>query len=342
MCLYDSFVWTGIGVISIERAYPLSLGSNIGTTTTAILAAMASSGNTLDDALQVSNSHAHYWIPLKMISHFNNSKVQKNYSVYFILTYNCIISKYIYFCERFNFLYISEFIITNTNTNAQWFINQGEENNCIIILKVGSWLLQIALVHFLFNISGIILWYPIPFTRLPIRLAKSLGNITASYRWFAAVYIICCFFLLPLFIFSLSLAGWQVLAGVGVPLVVMLIIIVVINVLQKWKPGWLPTVLRSWEFLPLWAHSLDPWDKVVGVVTAKCCCCCKCCQIAGEDQEHKDNESVRSDKKPHTEVYDNLAISAEEADNDIQILKMTQLWDCMWINKHESSSGKEQ
>lgn len=47
----------GIGVISIERAYPLCLGSNIGTTTTAILAAMASPGETLADALQVSHSH---------------------------------------------------------------------------------------------------------------------------------------------------------------------------------------------------------------------------------------------------------------------------------------------
>uniref|UniRef100_A0A7N6BQZ5 Solute carrier family 34 member 2a n=1 Tax=Anabas testudineus TaxID=64144 RepID=A0A7N6BQZ5_ANATE len=209
----------GIGVISIERAYPLSLGSNIGTTTTAILAAMASPGETLANAL------------------------------------------------------------------------------------------QIALVHFLFNISGIILWYPIPFTRIPIRLAKNLGNITASYRWFAAVYIICCFFLLPLFIFSLSLAGWQVLVGVGVPLIVMFIIIIVINVLQKWKPGCLPVVLRSWDFLPLWAYSLAPWDKVVGVITAKCCCCCKCCQVTVDNEAHTENESVENNKKSHTEVYDNPAMS---------------------------------
>lgn len=50
---------TGIGVISIERAYPLTLGSNIGTTTTAILAALASPGNTLRSSLQVSNC---YWV----------------------------------------------------------------------------------------------------------------------------------------------------------------------------------------------------------------------------------------------------------------------------------------
>lgn len=151
---------------------------------------------------------------------------------------------------------------------------------------------QIALVHFLFNISGILLWYPIPFTRIPIRLAKSLGNITATYRWFAAVYIISFFFILPLFIFSLSLAGWKVMVGVGVPLVAMLILIVVINALQKRKPRCLPAALRSWDFLPLWAHSLEPWDKLVGACTAKCCCCCKCCQLAVEGEEHKEKECV--------------------------------------------------
>ncbi len=44
---------TGIGVISLERAYPLTLGSNIGTTTTAILAALASPPDTLKNSLQV-------------------------------------------------------------------------------------------------------------------------------------------------------------------------------------------------------------------------------------------------------------------------------------------------
>lgn len=185
-------------------------------------------------------------------------------------------------------------------------------------------------MHFLFNISGIILWYPIPFTRIPIRLAKGLGNITASYRWFALVYIISCFFILPLFVFSLSLAGWQVLVGVVAPLIIMLIIIVMINILQKRKPGCLPAVLRSWDFLPHWAHSLDPWDKVVDVITAKCCCCCKCCHVAADNQEHRENESVENNRKPHTEVYDNPAMSAEkevesEIKIELEILKMTRL-----------------
>ncbi|KAM3864759.1 sodium-dependent phosphate transport protein 2B-like [Diretmus argenteus] len=212
----------GIGVISIERAYPLSLGANIGTTTTAILAAMASPGDTLADAL------------------------------------------------------------------------------------------QIALVHCLFNISGILILFPIPFTRIPIRLAKSLGNIIASYRWFAAVYILCCFFILPLFVFSLSLAGWRVLVGVAMPLVITLIIIVVINALQGRRPGCLPKALRSWDFLPLWAHSLAPWDTLVTVITAKFCCCFECCQVATTEQQHRDKESVRKTKEHMVEMYDNSAMIAEK------------------------------
>jgi hypothetical protein len=43
---------------------------------------------------------------------------------------------------------------------------------------------------------------------VPITLAKKLGEITADYRWFAIVYIVASFFLIPLFIFSISLAGW--------------------------------------------------------------------------------------------------------------------------------------
>ncbi|KAG7264654.1 hypothetical protein CRUP_032061 [Coryphaenoides rupestris] len=213
----------GIGVISIERAYPLSLGANIGTTTTAILTAMASPGETLGNAI------------------------------------------------------------------------------------------QIALVHFLFNISGILLWYPLPFTRLPIRLAKGLGNITASYRWFAAVYILCCFFLLPLTIFGLSMAGWQALVGVAVPLVAALAVVVAINALQRWRPGWLPAALRSWDFLPLWAHSLAPWDCVVTSCTARCCCCCKCCQVVAPGNQDKQGDAGCVEYRGEAAgTYDNPALSAEK------------------------------
>ena len=35
----------GAGLVSLERAYPMTLGSNIGTTTTSLLASLAAGGN---------------------------------------------------------------------------------------------------------------------------------------------------------------------------------------------------------------------------------------------------------------------------------------------------------
>ncbi|XP_051515763.1 solute carrier family 34 member 2b [Myxocyprinus asiaticus] len=213
----------GIGVISIERAYPLTLGSNIGTTTTALLAALASPGETLANSLQIS------------------------------------------------------------------------------------------LCHFFFNICGILLWYPIPFTRIPIRLAKALGNRTAKYRWFAALYLFLCFFLLPLLVLGLSIAGWQVLVGVGVPVVVFLVFVIVVNIMQKRCPRFLPSVLRSWNFLPKPLHSLKPWDRQVTAAMTfcrmRCCCCCKCCKKE-EDDEEETNKKLRS-----LEMFDNPALTIED-END--------------------------
>ena len=117
----------GIGVITIDRTYPLTLGANIGTTVTSILAALAAT------------------------SKFRES-------------------------------------------------------------------LQIAMCHLFFNISGIVIWYPLPFMRkIPIKGAKFLGNTTAKYRWFAFMYLAIMFFVFPALVLGLSIAGWQVLVGIGVP-----------------------------------------------------------------------------------------------------------------------------
>ena len=42
--------------------------------------------------------------------------------------------------------------------------------------------LQIALVHLTFNLTGILLFYPLPAMRWPIAVARALGNVTAEYR----------------------------------------------------------------------------------------------------------------------------------------------------------------
>ena len=42
--------------------------------------------------------------------------------------------------------------------------------------------LQIALCHLFFNISGTLLFYPVPFMRWPIPAAQALGATVAKYR----------------------------------------------------------------------------------------------------------------------------------------------------------------
>ena len=72
----------------------------------------------------------------------------------------------------------------------------------------------------------------------------------------------------------LSLAGKTVLMVVLVPLMSILAFVVIINVLQSNKPNWLRWDLTSWDFLPLWMHSLEPVDKVLRNVGSICCGCC--------------------------------------------------------------------
>ncbi|CAL1537783.1 unnamed protein product [Lymnaea stagnalis] len=162
----------GIGVIELDRMYPLTLGSNIGTTTTAILSALAN---------------------------------------------------------------------TSGLRNA----------------------LQVAFCHLFFNITGILLFYPIPFLRFPIPLAKFLGNCTAKYRWFALVYILAMFFMVPALVFALSIPGWYVLLGVLGPIAVVIIFICIVKLIQAKRPQMLPNKLKNWKFLPEPLRSLEPYDKVM-------------------------------------------------------------------------------
>ena len=127
--------------------------------------------------------------------------------------------------------------------------------------------LQIALCHLFFNISGIIIWYPIPqLRRVPIKFAKALGNTTAEYRWFAIAYLFVVFFIFPGAIFGLSLAGWKIFAGIMVPIVVFFLVIIIINIMQDKKQNWLPSRLQTWKWLPEPLRSLEPYDRaIIGV-----------------------------------------------------------------------------
>jgi len=73
--------------------------------------------------------------------------------------------------------------------------------------------LQIALCHLMFNIMGILVFYPIPpMRRLPIGAARKLGYLTICFKSFPFVYIFTAFFIIPLSILAL---GQMMHAGVG-------------------------------------------------------------------------------------------------------------------------------
>jgi len=65
--------------------------------------------------------------------------------------------------------------------------------------------LQVALAHLFFNITGILIWYPIPFMRrIPLQGARTLGKATRLWRGFPVAYIFFTFFIVPLLFLGLS------------------------------------------------------------------------------------------------------------------------------------------
>ncbi|MCI0751474.1 MAG: Na/Pi symporter [Flammeovirgaceae bacterium] len=79
----------------------------------------------------------------------------------------------------------------NIGTTITVFIAAALNNN-------SSSAITIALVHFLFNLIGVLLFFPIPFLRqIPIKLASDLGRITLRYRLAGLVYILTTFFFIP-------------------------------------------------------------------------------------------------------------------------------------------------
>lgn len=131
---------------------------------------------------------------------------------------------------------------------------------------------HVALCHVFFNISGVLLFYPVPMTRLPIKMAKFLGNETAKYRWFAITYMLLVFVAFPAVIFGLSSISWIALTCVTVPFILVVTCIMIINCFQKKRPDILPVQLRTWTALPVWLRSLEPYDNRVRNIVSWCRC----------------------------------------------------------------------
>ena len=56
----------------------------------------------------------------------------------------------------------------------------------------------VAFAHFLFNVCGIAMIWPIPaIRRIPLRLARGFAEVAANHRWIAVAYILVCFYTVP-------------------------------------------------------------------------------------------------------------------------------------------------
>jgi sodium-dependent phosphate cotransporter len=100
--------------------------------------------------------------------------------------------------------------------------------------------LHVALCHLFFNITGIIIWYPVPFMRnIPLNMARVLGKGTRVWRGFPIVYILVCFLLLPLILFGISSLFEQDSKGYVVlgSIVVVILGIGLIYFIYKWVKG---------------------------------------------------------------------------------------------------------
>jgi len=65
--------------------------------------------------------------------------------------------------------------------------------------------MQVALAHTFFNITGIIIWYPIPFMRaVPLAIARFNGRATRIWRGYPFLYLFIAFFLIPLILLGIS------------------------------------------------------------------------------------------------------------------------------------------
>ncbi|CBY23931.1 unnamed protein product [Oikopleura dioica] len=179
-----------IGVISVERAYPITAGANLGTTITGLIAAFANASGDFSGALQVSLSHV------------------------------------------------------------------------------------------MFNSFGIVLFFVIPMTRYPvIQGSLWIGKMSARYRWWAILYTILAFVVIPLALFGISLVDET--AGPIIALVIMYVFAVAIGViafitwLQQNHPKVLPKFLKSWKFLPVCMRSIRPiHNAICGNPKLMCCKCC--------------------------------------------------------------------
>merc|ERR1712151_593733 len=97
--------------------------------------------------------------------------------------------------------------------------------------------LIVAFTHTLFNLIGTLFWYPFPpLRKVPISMAKILGNIAADWKWFPIAYIIFMFLGFPAVLLGLSAASPWLALFVGVPFILLVVALWITIAIREKKP----------------------------------------------------------------------------------------------------------
>ena len=161
-----------------------------------------------------------------------------------------------------------------------------------------------------------------------------MGERTAKYRWFAVLYLLVCFLLLPSLVLGLSLAGWRVMAGVGAPFLGVTVFIAMVNVMQAHSPRHLPAKLQTWDFLPQWMRSLKPLDRLITKATVCCSITCEA-GLGDEEEEHISTQATSVNPKEECTqrkaelAYNNPVLDyLDESRPGVRVLKLKGLERC--------------
>eukprot|EP01064_Diplonema_japonicum_P015369 TRINITY_DN230_c0_g1_i3.p1 TRINITY_DN230_c0_g1~~TRINITY_DN230_c0_g1_i3.p1 ORF type:complete len:1423 (+),score=511.71 TRINITY_DN230_c0_g1_i3:51-4319(+) len=153
----------------------------------------------------------------------------------------------------------------NIGTTVTGVLSALSSDNVVIGMRV-------ALEHVFFNVLGTVVWFFIwPLRPVPLALAKFMGDTAANLRWFPVAYILLAFLAMPGLVIALSIAGWEVLVAVGVPVAIIVFSILVLIWVRRNRADLLTrgSILRAEElcgkklpnFMQLWGGDLEK-DKV--------------------------------------------------------------------------------
>jgi Na+/Pi-cotransporter len=100
--------------------------------------------------------------------------------------------------------------------------------------------MQVALAHLFFNVTGVLIWFPIPFMRaVPLTIARFNGRTARSWRLYPFVYIFFVFVLAPLVLLGISTKFASKFLNISCGIVVVIVLLLLAWNVESHSRQWL-------------------------------------------------------------------------------------------------------